>query len=129
MPPHLPPSTIPPILPPTVDSRVDLEYERAVANTMEGVCDFFNIYNCGGLKNGSHLLPSSRTRKHIEDLEVMGGTLIRWQREWWLGVCYSASVVTGIPLDQIRDEDVMEAIKYQGSSDVLRRRLGLDRAV
>ena len=34
----------------------------------------------------------------------------------------------GIPLDQIRDEDVMEAIKYQGSSDVLRRRLGLDRA-
>jgi hypothetical protein len=115
MPPHLPPSTIPPILPPTVDSRVDL--------------DFFNIYNCGGLKNGSHLLPSSRTRKHIEDLEVMGGTLIRWQREWWLGVCYSASVVTGIPLDQIRDEDVMEAIKYQGSSDVLRRRLGLDRAV
>jgi hypothetical protein len=74
IPPHLPPSTIPPILPPTVDSGVDLEDERAVANTMDGVGDFFNIYNRGGLKDGSHLLPSSRARKHIEDLEVTGGT-------------------------------------------------------
>jgi hypothetical protein len=129
IPPHLPPSTVAPILLPIVDSKVDLEDERVVANTMEGVGDFFNIYNNGGLKDGSHLLPSSRARKHIEDLEETGRTLVRRRREWWLGICYSASAVTGIPLDQIQDEDVMEAIKYQGSNDVLRRPLGLDLAI
>ena len=124
-----PPSTIAPILLPIVDSRVNLEDERAITNTMEGIGDFFNISNSSGFKNGNHLLPNSRAWKHIEDLEVMGGTLIcRW-REWWLGVCYFVSAMIGIPLDQIRDEDVMEAIKYQGSIDVLRRRMGLDHAI
>jgi hypothetical protein len=77
---------------------------------MEGVGDFFNISNSGGLKDGNHLLPSSRAWKHIEDLEVTGETLVCRRREWWLGVCYSASAVTCILLDQIPDDDVMEAI-------------------
>ena len=35
----------------------------------------------------------------------------------------------GIPLDQIGDEDVVKAIQYQGSSDVLKRCLELDHAI
>ena len=78
---YLPPSTVAPILPSIVDFRNDLEDERAVANTIEGVGDFFNIYNNSGLKDRNHLLPSSRARKHIKDLEVIGGTLVRRWRD------------------------------------------------
>jgi hypothetical protein len=103
IPPHSPPSTVASILPliidSIVDSRVDLEDERAIANTMEGVGGFFNIYNSSRLKDGSHLLPNSRARKHIEDLKVTDGSLVHRWRKWWLGICYSASAVTCIPLD------------------------------
>ena len=50
----------------------------------------------------------------------------RRMREWWLGICYSASAVTGIPIHELGAYDFRMAIKFQGSNDQLRRKLGLD---
>jgi hypothetical protein len=83
----------------------------AITNTLQGVVDFFSIYNNGGLKNGQHLIPSLRYRKHIDNL-IPKGYLNRWHRKWWLEVYYSVFVVASILLDQIGDDDIIEAILY-----------------
>jgi hypothetical protein len=39
---------------------------------------------------------------------------------------FSASAVTGIPFDQIQDNQIEELMKYQGNTDARMQRLGLD---
>jgi hypothetical protein len=78
-PPLLPSSIDNSNLPLLIDQRVALNYELAISNTLEGVGDLYNIYDSGGLKNGQHLIPNLRSRKHIDDL-ALGGYLNYWQR-------------------------------------------------
>ena len=99
LPPLLPSSIDSSNLPLLIDQRVALNYELVVSNTLQGVGDLYNIYDSSGLKNGQHLIPNLRSRKHIDDL-TLGGYLHYWQRNWWLGFSYSTSLITGIPLGQ-----------------------------
>jgi hypothetical protein len=73
------------------------------------------------------LQPSSQHRLPISDLS--GGVAQRRRDEFWIGMKFSASAVTGIPFDQIQDNQIEELMKYQGNTDARMQRLGLDRAM
>jgi hypothetical protein len=106
---------------------VEEDDDLAVTNILEGVADFFDMYCTDGIKKDEVLVLKWSKRMAMEDLS--GGNRGRRRREWWLGICYSASAVTGIPIHELGADDIRKAIEFQGSNDQLRRRLGLDRAM
>jgi hypothetical protein len=106
---------------------VEEDDDLAVTNTLEGVGDVFDIRCIGGFQNDEDLVPKWSKRMAMEDLS--GGNRGRRRREWWLGICYSASAVTGIPINELGANDIKKAIEFQRSNDQLRKRLGLDRAM
>jgi hypothetical protein len=110
------------------DPPTGIQLTDTVSNALDGVSDFFKKYCGDGLKKGQPLLPSTKQRQHIQD-NNHSGYAVRRRREWWMGVCLSASAVTGTSFHLITEEDVLESIKYQGLQDQRSKRLGLDRAI
>lgn len=79
----------------------------------EGTPGFLQAYRSGVVKQGDGLPLHWRHRSHILELQS-GGARDRRHDEWFDGLRYSASAVTGIPIHCLTEEHLLEAIKYQG---------------